>query len=277
MSSNNKVISGSSSLPARMWMHVFSLLPLLEGLSRVSRVSKAWCVLAASDQVWKNFNIVSLFPLLRTIDADTWITHIDCEKFGFDPTGAPTYQKAAVKADILFLRQLFPRVEGNAGVTMLTLPKGLNLIKLIEGAKSPKTGNPVDVSCYLEPILKDLGGKTLNETVRIFITNNILEGSREKISIEEDAMVSAAGGERTQTLATVALLILTFMKTGERLCPEKPSTENDTYMHTSDVVRKYTVCVGAFSENRITITKGSYYCSPNGGVGVQRTVAAART
>jgi hypothetical protein len=265
-------------LSNRLLAHIFGFVNNLtaQDLDRFSRVCKAWNQATGhnDDILWRRLEPKNIFPLLRTIDEHTWKKHIDCGKFGLDPTGAPsTYPtKAAVKAETLFLRRLFTLVENNAGVTLLTLPEGLNFKNLIESAKVPKTGKAVLLSYIWPRILAELVDKTLDQTVRVFITNGVLIDSRDKTSAEQITMASEAGGELTSTLASTALLILTFMESGERLCSDNPLT----YMRNAEQVGGYHLVVGGFSPAGFGVY-GNSFASEYYGAGVQRKFAAIGT
>jgi hypothetical protein len=264
----------TSVIPSPVRVLALSFLSL-ESLGRASCGNTVWRNLAAShnDVLWRSLSLKSIFPLLRTIDGNTWTKHIDCDKFGLDPTGAPTYQtKAAFKADVVFLRRLFPLVEGNAGITDIILPKRLNLKNFIESIKAPKTDKPVLLRYIWSPLLEAIGDKTLDQTVRFFITNNVLNHSRNKSLSEQILLASATGCTLTGTLATTALLSLTFMETGERLCSDEPGT----YMRNADQVGENPLAVGGHSPEGFKILTDRSFNYQVSGAGAQREFAAAK-
>lgn len=80
----------------------------------------------------------ALFPELRIIDEATWSARVDMPKFGLSMSDAPPLDIDKV---ILTLHQMYQmvKVEDNKGFTLLRLPKGLTLNKLILIAKDAFT------------------------------------------------------------------------------------------------------------------------------------------
>lgn len=181
-------------------MHSFSYLDITT-LCCTSRVCKEWYHLIEMPSLWKSMNLSNYLPLTR-FDAQFWENHIDCVKLKLDPSGAPPFVQT--KTSVVGLQKLCKEVYANQGITDLTLPKGLSLKTIELIAKN------LSFFKFIEPTY----GKTqLEQTLRIFITNAILRGSKGRCHSMKKGLYAnrktATGHEKP---AVLHLTTLTFLR-----------------------------------------------------------------
>ncbi len=204
-------------------------------LARISRVCKLWKQIASSASLWNAFDPKILYPSIKFIDAAIWRAHVDLEKLKLDLTVDPPVNKRSIIPLIhKFISTV--HVEGDKGITYLTMPKGLTVAKVIDLAKSPKGANQTVVfaNVHFEHNFKDT---PINETYSILITNSVISESR-KLSFQgHQQLLNELGCEMPGVLEALTLAILSY-KTSEmpgiRLLNESP----ETFTRTSTEVKQ---------------------------------------
>lgn len=141
-------------------------------------------------------------------------------------------------------------IEGDSGVTLLTMPKGLTLNKLVKLAGSPKLGNATNFRYIWNRISEALGDIPVDKTYRIVITNNVLKESRNLSIIDQNKIACVSGCEIPSILEAATLLVVIYMSSEQRLYNNNPWT----YIRCSDYIdRRYEVVVGGFAPNGLCI------------------------
>ncbi len=97
----------------------------------------------------------------------------------------------------------------------MTIPKGLTFNKLVKLAESPKEGNIIKFIHISNRVLKEIGNIPVDKTYRIVITNNILKKSQYSSVSKQKALLKKIGCELPKTIEVTALLVVTFMSSGE--------------------------------------------------------------
>ena len=174
-------VSQNLALPPELMTYAFSFLSP-EDLARASGLCKDWRLLGSSEHLWQEFD---LHKVCRVFDQEVWETHFDVGSVGVDASGAEPMNKRTV---IPFLIRLSRQVEANAGVTLLTLPKGLTLNKLITLGAAPKQGEAVEFRYIWPCIIDDHGDVAVPKTQTLAITNFFLKESRDKTLSEQRAL-----------------------------------------------------------------------------------------
>lgn len=128
-----------SQLPEEIILRTFGFLRANE-LAKCGEISRRWRRLASDPVLWNAFDLRTISSSLKVFDELDWITHVDLSSFGLDVTDAPPLNKHQA---IPFLKRCLSSlpIEGNAGITVLTIPKGLTFNTLVKLAGSPKVGN----------------------------------------------------------------------------------------------------------------------------------------
>lgn len=247
----DKIINASEKrlTPLKQFPHeinhqIFSYLTPAE-LARCMQVSKEWKVFASSKSLWNAFDCRYLryfFPSIRIFNELDWATHFDLASLGISMEDAPLSDK---RKEILALKRVLSSlpIEGNSGVTLLTIPKGLTLNKLIKLARSPKLGNAVNLGYIWNRISEEIGNIPVDKTYRIVITNNIFIESRDLSVSAQKNLVRKMGCEMPKILEAAALLVVTYTSFWQRLYHNKPWT----YTCCSEQVDGQQLIIGGFA------------------------------
>ncbi len=226
----------TTNLPEELVLAIFAYLDL-PALVSVSQVNKLWRQLSGDRFLWKAV-LKSICPRLQIFDDVDLAAHIDLAAYGLSVDGA-----SPLRLMIPHLRRCpsLP-VEGEAGITLLTIPKGLTLNKLIKLARSPQQGKSTRFGYNWDRILYEIGDIEVAKTYHIVITNNIFEGSRGKTVAEQRDLVGHHGCEMPRTLEQAFLLAITHIMKGKRLYTDDPWT----YSCCEEQILESHVLVGGF-------------------------------
>ncbi|HSW86752.1 MAG TPA: hypothetical protein VLG49_04535 [Rhabdochlamydiaceae bacterium] len=175
--------------------------------------------------------LTKLFPSITVKDGEVWKEHVDLEALGLSVKDEPVFNK---NKEIPFAKKLLAgaKVEGGAGITRLTIPKGHTFNKLEKFAESPKNGNPTRFSYIWRRVRAELGDKEVAETRIIYITNNVLEGTRNKTIEKQKELAKEQEFEIPEALTAATLAILEHVSSEKqpsfRLFGDNPSTCTST-------------------------------------------------
>ena len=245
----------TASLPDDMMRHAFTFLSP-QDLARASGLCREWRALASSKELWDAFD---LSKRCKVIDQGVWEKHVNMAALELDASGAPPIDKRQV---IPFLKKVSKQVEGNAGVTLLTMPKGLTLQKLIRLAAAPKKGAATFFKAEevdMLRIAKDIGVIDVHKTYTVAITNSVLKDTRYEDVDVHSAAVQQHGGELPNFLAVSTLIFLTSISSPEgqpptRLYSRTPLADTRCKEKHSN---GYGVCVGTI--DHVLYVNDDYY------------------
>lgn len=140
----------SLDLPTQL--SVFKFLPLRD-LGRASCACRGFRDLAAHPSLWKLHFLTELFPSLKVIDKRAWKAIVDLSKLDIHINDDPFFNERLYMIRVLIpvLKRLFSQlvVKGDAGLTLLTIPKNHTLSTLQSIVRSPKQGNQMDNFGYI--------------------------------------------------------------------------------------------------------------------------------
>lgn len=224
-----------SQLPDELILYIFGYLNAI-GLAKCGACSRKWQRMASNQKLWDACDLRKLFPSLKVFDTVDWVTHahVDLPFQGLSVADVPPLDKrTAIPALQRCLSSL--SIEGNAGVTLLTIPQGLNFKKLVKLTHFLALGNlalgNLD-SLHRMRIWRNFPKEFKNEvknTYRIVITNNVLKGSRRDIVQQDLDLLNKIGCRLPKAIGAMALLFVTFMTSRQPLykqfstfCLEKP-------------------------------------------------------
>lgn len=199
------------NVPRDVALLILNHLPIKE-LVKITRVCKLWQHFVFNLSRLKTAFSRELFPKeefpVEVIDASLWKIH-----FNVDLTDEPPIDGAtlAVLADL----HARLKIDGNAGVTLLTLPKEMTLEKFIGLLEQFLGESPI--SFIWDRALKILGKKALGTTCRVAITNNVITETRRKYVADQRRIVKEHGGELLGTLPAAILIVLTKIKSNTHL------------------------------------------------------------
>ncbi|NGX59337.1 MAG: hypothetical protein KR126chlam3_00488 [Chlamydiae bacterium] len=117
------------------------------------------------------------FPSLAIIDRSVWEKYADLRNLGLSVEDEESLDRRTV---IPILEDLFAseKIDAEAGVTILTIPKGLNFRKLINFATFPNEGNMTNFKSIWLQLSELMGDYAVDRTYRVVMTNSVLKGSR---------------------------------------------------------------------------------------------------
>jgi len=189
------------------------------GLAKCREVCRSWKNLAFTKTLWDNLDLQKEVPsfTIKTFDGSDWKTHVDLERFKLSVDDEPALDKRVV---IPFLVKRIStsvhRIARNTGITILTMPKGLTLNKLVELAQSPKEGKSVPLADIPYFISDEMRNLPVNQTYRLIITNNVFEKQNGRLSFEDqDKLILEIGCTIPRALEAATLIAATCMRSNE--------------------------------------------------------------
>lgn len=199
--------------PNDITLLIFSYLGANE-LGRGSIVSRKWQQLVSNPVLWEDLG--KFFPSLNIFDEACWKKYVDLSSFGLDVKDISPLDNRILTAVLKrYLSSL--QIEKNSGFTLLTIPKGLTLNKLIKIAELTESWNIKNFNLVATHILSTFGDMSVDKTYRIVITKNILEGSRSLSIRDQKDLLHKFGWEMPKILELITLLVVTHMISQERL------------------------------------------------------------
>lgn len=156
-----------------------------------------------------------LFPKLEILDEAVWEKHADLTALGLDLDDAPPIDETYIR--VLETLSASLEIEDGAGITLLTLPKGLNLRELMQLAHT-RVPRGIMRSNW-DKVISLTKDAPLEKTCRVVITNNILKGSRNLTAEAHQKLVKEAGCEMPEILPVATLAILTYINSDKNRGP----------------------------------------------------------
>ncbi len=226
-------------VPKDVMQLIFMRLPT-DQLFAVRRVCKLWHQIAS-----RCLSLPRLFPEAPVIDRAVWERHIDLQKYGlvFEMVKEPR----PTVSDYVDVRHMASEVERGQGITILTLPKGLTLNKIIAFAAAPKVGNSTPFGHINPEVLRLYGDQSLEETVTVVVTNGVFNGSRNIDVAGQKALVKRLKCDMPELMPFMANMILSFISSDPqeplRLLGDAPLT----FTRCKENVDGYKTLVGGFA------------------------------
>lgn len=156
-------------------------------------------------------DLKALFPKLSIIGEEVWKKHADMADAGLNVDAVD--ERAAIRNLHDMYRKL--EVENNAGITLIQMPKGLTLNKLIAIAKTPLEGNPIGCRTDDE-ILNVYGDNPIMKGYTIAITDSVLYETRNRTPSTQKMLLQQKGVEMPGLLDMMALTLMTFVSSSDK-------------------------------------------------------------
>ncbi len=244
------------TLPNDIFLEIFKFLSP-EQLGRVSCVCKTWHKIGKAESLWKNFNLKKLFPKLEIIDEAVWKAHIDLNKYqlSFEETHPLDNRQI-----IPLIKRLFAtlKIENDAGITLLTLPKGLSYNKVKSFAQSPLKGNPTNFRYTWHRSPEELGNTLVEKTHRVFITNDVIDSSRTLSLPNQKLLLENLKCQMPEVLTLTTLAILTYITSKEKP-PKRLLSDNPmTYSRCVDTTDNYAMVCGGYAISGFGVDSFNY-------------------
>ncbi len=201
----------SNQQPEDVVLEIFKWLSIDE-LVNIREVSRKYRRLADL-KGWGAVDLRKFSPLVTVFDESDWIKHVDLSAHDLSIENvSPLDKYRTIRALKRCLSTL--SIKENAGVTLLTIPKGLTLNKLVKLVESQKMRNTIEVY-FDDGISNELGDIPVDNTYRIVITNNVLEESQGLCAMQYKDSTNKIGCEMPSVLEATMLLVVKFLW-GER-------------------------------------------------------------
>ncbi len=251
LSTTSKVALAGIDIPKDIVKEILQKLESARDIARCAGVCRSWRVLAREPEV--------VMAVLRRIEGLTFFDDADWREHFVLPEGVsfddlPPFNPVTALPTIH--RHLSLSIEGDAGVTLLTLPRGLTFNTLVELANAPRLREGMKFSFIWDSFTEAHGDDALSSTKRIVITNNVLNETRSKSAADEKVLVKDLGCHLPHTLEAAALCTTTFIATGVRLYNDSPWT----YTHCEENVRGIQIIVGGLSAAGLKVSNSIYDC-----------------
>ncbi len=157
---------------------------------------------------------------------------------------------------------------------LVLLPKTINgesltLNKLIELVKSPNNGNSTYLRYIKEEIVQKLGDNAIDESYWFVMTNDVIEGSRDKAyAAQKELVQEKTHGEYSPPtcLEALACSVMHHVIYGEHLL----GRERPTFTRCQDLIGDYPVVVGGFASGGLYVGYDFDYASGSYGVAACR-------
>lgn len=195
------------NIPTDLAVAVLKKLPP-EDVCRSSRVCRVWRLLASDSSLWNAAALKRQFPKLEVLDKELWQSVAFLRGLGLSLEDASPFDVETYKV----LKSLFAQlqVEGDAGIALLTIPKGLTLNKLVSLAQlSKRPDRPIKFDISKVPqILRDL---PTSKTCHVILTRASLQGMRGVTIESHNEILDLNGFKMIGALPGSALVILTCL------------------------------------------------------------------
>jgi hypothetical protein len=150
------------------------------------------------------------------------LTILDAKALGQAVDDEPSFSHLKV---LMAYQDLIPHVQNGAGVTLLTMSKGLGIKQLLSAVENKRIG--VFIDCPLiSP--EDLAGNAAEKTYRILISDNVITGTDDKCYSDQCVDLLKIGCEVPTMKESLALYI--FKKITD---PEYKFRESMIYVRTA--------------------------------------------
>jgi len=206
-------------------------------LAKCGELSRKWRRLKSHTLLWDAFNLRKISPLLNVFDELDWAKYVDVTLMKLEMGDEPPLDKYQVIPFLYRCLSSLP-IEGDAGITLLTIPKGTTFNNMLKFARSSIVGTKI--AYILGRISSKIGDIPVDKTYRIVITNNVLKKSRDLSIKRQKALMKKTDCEMPRVLeATVFLVVATFMNLEK--CPY-----TGVYTSCQDQIDGYHLFVGDF-------------------------------
>lgn len=267
-----------SQIAEEIIFNVFGYLSAVE-LAKCSEVSRRWARLSSDPDLWKEHTLELEShnqSSLSSFDASDWKKYVDLTAFNLevdDLNVDNANDDLSFKARFVRLKKILALpIEMQSGVLHLTMPKGLNLNKLVALAAKPKTGPATNFARIDQSVLGMYGDAEVDKTYRVVITKNIFAGSSQLMIGAQREILANHRCNMPKMLETATLLVVTHLKNGER------AYQSLQFSSLAGCVAFYTRCsetinpdshvaVGGFLNDGISISFGGKLPNPYQGVG----------
>lgn len=188
-------------------------------------------------------------PLLKIIDATTWEKYVDLKSLQMKIQIPAITEKDISKILTKMFRTL--KIEGAAGISLITIPQNMTLNKLVKIAQEPKTGNKTDCRFISPEIVQKYGDNPTTTTKVYAVTNSVLQKSKDLSLKERKKLLKSSNCELTDFIVIVALSIMTHISSSQSPPLSLFSYKPYLYTHCKDNIE-----VGGYTPNGLRVSLG---------------------
>ncbi|MBS0620264.1 MAG: hypothetical protein JSS61_02255 [Verrucomicrobia bacterium] len=194
------------------------------------------------------------------INEGVWKEHVDLEAYRLSFEGVVNPDEQSLNSVITPMAE---RVRDFAGVSVITMPQGISIQKLL------KIGVENGISPYSvwSQVLSQIGDVELEQPYVGVISNSLLGGTREMTVLKRDAHLEARGYQSPPLTALLAVCIFHKLITSQYLFSE-------FHTLTSDKVDEMRVAIGGFDENGFVIDRADEPSEKEGAAALYRFLPA---
>lgn len=242
-----------TNVPDEILLNIFKYLPPEDLCKKTNRVCKLWNALSADNSLWNAFDLKKLFPSVKFLDETVWKAHVDLVKLKITFEDAQPIDNRI--AYLALKRLLGLRIDGNAGVTVLTLPKGLTFEALTSLANSKS----ISIEFVWPRIDKFCRTLCIEKTQTVAITNSTFFKSNKLSDAKQDALLNKIGCEKPGVLALSSLALLT------RISQQPPVLlfKGSTYSISCDGTAGYNLVAGGNNRAGFKVDDNDAYFGVN--------------
>jgi hypothetical protein len=199
-------------IPTEITLLILEFLPK-ESLGTAQSVCREWNLLISSELLFDNEAIKREIPELEIFDKDDWKDCVDFTSLDFTVQQAPKLNQSEIKDLKDFVKA--SKVATKSKVTLLTIPKGLTLNKLISIAEQFKCGQ-VELKIWNRAI-QELGNLAVNKTYRVAMTNSIVHNTVGLNIKQQEVVLRNMGCKIPEALPATALNVLKYKKSPQAM------------------------------------------------------------
>lgn len=242
-----------SFVPDELACQIFTSFTPQDLAGRISQVCQRWHRIAFDEKLWDKFDVRQIFPSqkIEIFDVGFW-KQFDLKAIGLDVDDIAPMDNRAVIPQLagIFAKMKMHQLEteDGRGISILTLPKGLTIDRLMVVAALAK--KKIDFH-FEEETLKMLRESPVEKTCRIVITNGILSRSKKcSLYMQSDLLTLLSAG-KPDGIEACTLAVATRIARKRRLFNDDPPTF--TRCTESEETFAANVVVGNFSSRGIHV------------------------
>lgn len=247
-----------SSLPDELLLPIFSGFSLSKLTNRLALVCKQWDRVSGDSSFWTYGSVRKLFREFKVLNFNksVWEFYADVNALGLDFSDYKSLGFFLIFKEVgRFFAQLKEKnlhVVGDAGVTVLTMPKNLSFDVLEKFVTNPKVGSPVRIN--MEFFAKKFREETVKETYRIIITNDILSSTRSaRKDILKKIVREQLGMEFPKALEAATLAAMMYIISGDLKVRFFGCNPDFTYTYCLEKLDTDHLLLGGFEDDLIDV------------------------
>ncbi len=241
-------------LPDEIMKCVFGFLDLIS-FGRSAQVCRRWRWLSKDERIQEAiFERRALPSFISLFDKRDWETHVDLDAHSLSLEDEPSLGNIM---EVVRQHILLP-LRCDEGASILTIPKGLSVNKLIQIAVSPKDGYKLLFGNVCPILLDAIGDCVTEKTYRVVISNDVLETTRSKSLDAQREIVASLGCSLPKAVEALALIVFMYIKSRIPILCYEEYNGGFIYFYTrcEEMIGDEPVCIGGLDNNGLDVYPG---------------------